>query len=51
MIGEDSIYKAMMAKAAAPRRPAAWVARAAAPGNSETEGEADGTVPLEDGVG
>jgi len=35
-----------MANAAAPSRPTAWVARAAAPGNSVTDGEPVGSVPF-----
>lgn len=45
-------YKAKTASAAIPSRPAAWVARAAAPGNSDTVGDGlPGAVPFPDGVG
>ena len=39
--------------AAAPSKPTAWVARAAAPGNSDADGDGEpvGTVPLPVGVG
>jgi hypothetical protein len=40
-----------MASAAAPSSPAAWVARAAAPGNSDGDGAPVGKVPLPVGVG
>jgi hypothetical protein len=47
------IYNASMASAAAPSRPAAWETRAAAPGNSDADGDGApvGEVPLPVGVG